>query len=72
MLELKKEVMKRATFNMLPSQITRLEEVTTAIKEMQGTDVNKSEVFREALKRGLQSIMNELEVKKENKTPPKD
>lgn len=72
MITLKKEVMKRATFNMLPSQIARLEEVTAAVKGMQGDDVNKSEVFREALERGMDSIMNEIEAKKENKDPHND
>ncbi len=70
MIPTKRERMKRATFNMMPSQITRLKEVTAAVKDVQGDDVNKSEVFREALERGLQSILIEIEAKKENKSIP--
>lgn len=72
MIPPKREIMKRATFNMLPSQIERLTEVTAAVQEVENQDINKSEVFREALNRGLDSILAQVEAKKEHKNPPED
>lgn len=57
----KKETMKRATFNLKPSQIQRIDDVAQlAISKVDG--INKSDIFRLAIDRGLDSIEEELKA----------
>lgn len=59
---MKKEIMKRATFNMKPSQIERLNQAVELVQSHED-GVNKSDVFREALERGIDSITKEYKAK---------
>lgn len=54
-----KDVMKSQTFHLRQSMIDRLAEITEQCK-VANPDLNKSDIFREALKRGLDSIEQEL------------
>ena len=54
-----KDVMKSQTFHLRLSMIDRLAEITEQCK-VANPDLNKSDIFREALKRGLDSIEQEL------------
>lgn len=54
-----KDVMKSQTFHLRQSMIDRLAEITEQCK-VASPDLNKSDIFREALKRGLDSIEQQL------------
>ncbi len=54
-----KSVMKPQTFHLRQSMIDRLSDITDKCKAA-NPDLNKSDIFREALNRGLDSIEQEL------------
>jgi hypothetical protein len=54
-----KDTLKPQTFHLRQSMIDRLADITDKCK-VANPDLNKSDIFREALKRGLDSIEQEL------------
>lgn len=63
LLQTDKSNMKPQTFHLRESMINRLAEISDKCK-VANPDLNKSDIFREALKRGLDSIESELKEAK--------
>jgi hypothetical protein len=59
LLQKDRSTMKPQTFHLRQSMIDRLAQITEQCK-IANPDLNKSDIFREALKRGLDSIESEL------------
>lgn len=63
LLDKDKSTMKPTTFHLRQSMIDDLATLTNDCKKA-NPDLNKSDVFREAIKRGIESIRAELELAK--------
>ncbi len=63
LLEKDKSTLKPTTFHLRQSMIDRLAEITERCK-IANPDLNKSDIFREALNLGLKEIEKQLETVK--------